>query len=180
MMKRLLTVLVLSSLLTSLMALSIKDIQYTEDASGDSPYKDQIVTVSGEVTAEPYAFDGKTFFIQDSIGMWSGIMVYHSAIPADLLIAEGDWVTVTGKVKEYSGVTEITDISALTIDQTGVFSIKPIDVTTAEVATGGANAEACEGVLVRVKDVDITSEMTSYGEWNVSDGSGDLMVDDKA
>ncbi len=180
MMKRLLTVVLLSGLLTSLMALSIKDIQYTTDASGDSPYKDQVVTVSGEVTAEPYAFDGRTFFIQDSIGAWSGVMVYWSAIPDTLLISEGDWVTVTGTVKEYYGVTEIADITAFSIDEEAVFSIEPIDVTTGEVATDGENAESYEGVLVRVNDVDITSDMNNYGEWNVNDGSGDLMVDDKA
>lgn len=177
-----LTGIFLMGMVTSLMALSIKDIQYTTDASGDSPYKGQVVTISGEVTGEPYAYGGKTFFIQDSVGMWSGLMVYYSSIPSadELLIAEGDWVTVTGTVTEYNGVTEISPVTSVTVDSTGTFAMKPIVVTTVEIGDGGANAEAYEGVLVCVKDVNITSTMTSYGEWNVSDGSGDVMVDDKA
>jgi predicted extracellular nuclease len=43
-------------------------------------------------------------FVQDANEPWSGIKVYEK----NRQVAEGDSVTVTGKVAEYYGLTEIT------------------------------------------------------------------------
>jgi len=155
---------------------AIKDIQYTTDASGDSPLKGQVVTITGIVTAEPYAFGGSYYFVQDANEPWSGIKVYDKGRE----VAEGDQVTLTGTVAEYYGVTEIKDVTAFNIDSTGVGGIEPMVVTTGEIATGGAMAEAYEGCLVKVVNVNITNPDLGYGEWEIDDGSGPCRVDDAA
>jgi len=179
MMKRKLTVLILA-LAAVLSATTIRDIQYTTAENGDSPLNGQSVTVSAEVTAEPYAYGGRSFYIQDANEPWSGINVFHSSLPADILVAEGDWITITGTVTEYYGKTEITDITALTVDSVAVFKMKPQVVTTGELADSTGAAEQWEGVLVRVKNVDITNGDAGFGQWLIDDGSGEVMVDDVA
>jgi predicted extracellular nuclease len=87
---------------------SIYDIQYTTDASGDSPEAGNVVTTSGIVTGV-IAFGGDIdrFFIQDGDGAWNGIYVYENGYP----VALGDSVEVTGTVTEYFGLTELTFVT---------------------------------------------------------------------
>ncbi|MDZ7723950.1 MAG: T9SS type A sorting domain-containing protein [candidate division KSB1 bacterium] len=153
----------------------IKDIQYTEDASGDSPLSGETVTISGVVTAEGYAFGGSFYFVADSSGPWNGIKVYDRNEAA-----QGDWVTLTGTVSEYYGCTQISDVTEFNVDTLQSLEIQPAVVTTQEVGTGGSLAEACEGCLVQVRDVDITNPDLGYGEYQVDDGSGPCVVDDAA
>ncbi len=153
----------------------IRDIQYTTAPTGDSPLKDQIVTISGVVTGEIYAFKNSYYYVQDANAPWSGIKVYDKTHFA----AQGDRVTLTGKVAEYKGVTEITTVTAFTVDSTGSNWIQPMAVTTGEIATTGANAEAYEGCLVRVGPATITNPNLGYGEWQIDDGSGPCRVDDE-
>ncbi len=154
----------------------IRDIQYTEDESGDSPFIDQEVTISGIITAEAYAFGGSKYWVQDSAGAWNGVMVYDDVNKA----AEGDSVTLTGTVTEYYNLTEITDVTEFTIEDSAVFGIEPTLVTTGEIGTGGSMAEAYEGCLIQVTDLNITNADLGYGEWEVDDGSGTCRVDDAA
>lgn len=173
-------VLFLSLFLISVVAVAqitpIRDIQYTEDASGDSPLKGQTVTISGIVTGEIYAFKNNYYYVQDANAPWSGIKVYDKTHFA----AEGDRVTLTGKVDEYKGVTEIITVTAFSVDSTGKKWIQPMDVTTGEIATGGASAEAYEGCLIRVGPSTITNPNLGYGEWQIDDGSGPCRVNDEA
>jgi hypothetical protein len=47
------------------------------------------------------------------------------------------------------------------------------------VSTGDLAAEErWEGVLVKVEDIDVTSDPDQYGQFYVNDGTGDYMVDD--
>lgn len=154
----------------------IYDIQYTTDASGDSPLDGQTVTISGIITAETYAFGGSRYWVQDAPGAWNGIMVYDDANQA----AEGDSVTLTGTVDEYYNMTEIVSVTSFTVNEEGVFGIDPAMVTTGEIGTGGSMAEAYEGCLVQVTDADITNADLGYGEWEIDDGSGAVVVDDLA
>jgi len=80
---------------------SIHDIQYTTDPSGDSPYKGQTVVTRGVVTAVA----SKGFFIQNGTGAWDGIYVYLGSSPG---VNVGDLVEVKGYVKEYYGLTELS------------------------------------------------------------------------
>ena len=172
----LLVVFVLASSTLMAQVTAIKDIQYTTDPNGDSPLKDQVVTISGIVTAEPYAFGGNYYFVQDANEPWSGIKVYDK----NREVAEGDKVTLTGTVAEYYGVTEIKDVTDFRIDSTKAGGIEPMVVTTGEIATGGAMAEAYEGCLVKVVNANITNPDLGYGEWEIDDGSGPCRVDDAA
>ncbi|MBN2354784.1 T9SS type A sorting domain-containing protein [candidate division KSB1 bacterium] len=154
----------------------IKDIQNTTLPSGDSPLNGQVVTISGIITAETYAFGSKYYFIQDANEPWSGVKVYDSKNFA----AQGDKVTLTGTVSEYKGCTQVQNITNFTIDSTGITRIVPAQVTTGEIATGGTMAEAYEGCLVQVQNLTITDPDLGYGEWMVDDGSGGCRVDDAA
>lgn len=165
----LLVILLCAALSTSWAAITpIRDIQYTTAASGDSPLKGQIVTISGVVTGEIYAFKNNYYYVQDARAPWSGVKVYDKTHFA----AQGDRVTLTGKVEEYKGVTEITTVTEFTVDSTGTTWLTPMPVTTGEIATGAANAEAYEGCLIQVGASTITNPNLGYGEWQIDDGSG--------
>ncbi len=157
----------------------IYDIQYTTDSSGDSPLNGQTVTIQGIVTASDYAY-GSQFYVQDSVGAWSGIMVYVGSNPdPSEMVAQGDLVTVTGDVSEYNGMTEL-GATSVTIDSMWAGNIEPIVVNSGDIGTGGSMAEAYESVLVKVENAEISNPDLGYGEWSINDGSGDVRVDDDA
>ena len=54
----------------------------------------------------------------------------------------------------------------------------PMTVTTAQVMTGGANAEAYEGCLVSIVDVTVDNPDLGNGEWSITDGTNSARVDD--
>ncbi len=175
--KMLLTVLLIFITVSAFAQVTaIKDIQYTTDPGGDSPLNGQTVTISGIVTAEPYAYDNKYFFVQDKNEPWSGICVYAGA-PDDLLISEGDSVTITGTVQEAYGLTRLSNPTSIVIEKEGAFGIKPIDVTANMINTGSPTAESFESVLVRVKNVNVANPDEGFGEWSVSDETGTVMID---
>jgi len=80
---RILTIFTILAILLPLMAfpqaasaatpVSIYDIQYTTDSSGDSPYTSETVTTQGVVTA---VFGSNYVWIQDGSGPWSGLYIY--------------------------------------------------------------------------------------------------------
>ena len=146
---------------------SIYDIQYTTDPSGDSPLKDQTgVTTEGIVTAVFY----NSFFIQDPAGgPWSGLFVYDSSP-----VLEGLRVRLTGSVDEYYGLTQLKYLTAGDVVSVGNPLPDPVILST-----GDVSQEQWEAVLVRVENVTVTNGDMGYGEWSVSDGSGDVVVDDK-
>lgn len=151
----------------------IHDIQFTEDASGDSPLKGQEVTISGVITAQTGIFSSSYYFVQDAPGPWNGIKVYDSKRAEAL---EGNWVTITGTVDEYYSETEIVDVTSFVVDSSNAKLPEPAMVTTNEAA-----AEQWEGCLISVANVTVTNPAYSqYGEWQVDDGSGPLVLDDQA
>jgi DNA/RNA endonuclease YhcR with UshA esterase domain len=156
---------------------TIADVQDTTGGAGggDSHLNGQIVTVEGVVSAESWAFGGSTFYIQDGSGPWSGIMVYDSGREN----AYGDSVRITAMVKEYYGMTELVDVTEYVKLDSGK-TVQPTEVITGEIATDSINAEAYEGVLVKVTDVVITNPDIGYGEWEINDGSGAFRVHDTA
>jgi len=174
---------------------AIYDIQYTTDASGDSPLDGQTVSISGIVTAEFWGSSGNKYLnVQDAVGPWNGIVAYNSngwdtfdfSTTAGVVhsVAEGDSVTVTGTVDEYycstcdDGLTEIVDVSEVIIHGPAVNMISPTVVTPGQVMTGGTDAEAYEGCLVKVDSVTVDDPDLGNGEWLVTDGTNSLRVDD--
>ncbi len=164
---------------SGLYALTIKDIQYTTDPSGNSPYVGQTVTVYGIVTAGSDEFIrtplSNGFFIQDSCGPWHGIFVYTNSYN----VKRGDSVRVTGVVQEYYGRTEISATSVTVLAHRKEVP-KPYPVTTGQIRTSSSTAESFEGVLVRVIDAWVVNPDLGYGEWSIDDGTGTVRVDDAA
>ncbi len=177
-MKKLLIIALALLLTGAAFATTIRDIQFTADSTGDSPMKDQVVTVSGIVTGEPYAFGGSKMYIQDGVGAWNGIYVYlgtniNNLVGDTVIVAEGDSVTITGTAAEYYGLTQIKDVTALTLDSAGVGCPAPVVITAAQ-----ANMEDYEGCLVRLLDVEISNPDAGYGEWEIADTTDTVGVDD--
>ena len=143
---------------------SIYDVQFTSDSSGNSDFLGKTVTISGITTA---AFpDGYT--VAEDSGAWHSIFVFSKRNSPAL----GDELEVTGTVREYNGLTEIADISAVNVLANGkTIEASPVDARTVK-------AEGYESVLVRIFNAIVTG-LDPNGEWTVADSSGTLVCDDK-
>jgi len=139
---------------------SIKEIQ--GEGSG-SKYDGLAIKTTGIVTAS----NSKGFFIQDSTGAWNGIYVYNNSNPAI-----GDEVTLTAFVKEYYGLTELYDVVEYNVNSSGNEVPTPVVITASEFT------EAYEGVLVSVLEAMVTAPDLGYGEWEITDSTGSVRVDD--
>jgi len=159
----------------------IYDVQYNEVTQGTgndcypSPLDDHQVILSGVVTA---VLPGEypDFWLQSaSGGAWTGVFVYDPTVEPDV----GDSLTMTAKVDEYYGLTEMKDVTDFTFHSTANVLPDPLVIATGDLA-GGCNAvsEAYEGLLVEVRDITVTQAPNEYGEWYVDDGSGECQVDD--
>ena len=169
---RLIPVLFMTSTASAAAFVSIHDIQYTADPSGNSPYAGQIVTTRGVVTA---VYPGG-FVVQDAaVGVWSGIWIYDPNHRPE----EGDSLEVTGTVSEYFGLTELMTITGYQILAHGVALPAPVSVTAASVATGAPTAESYEGVLVSCPEVHV-GPWSAVGDWQIEDASGAVIVSDRA
>lgn len=168
----------------------IYDVQFTTDASGNSPLMDQVVTISGIVTAEFWGSGNKHMFVQDAEGPWNGIMAYQSSYWDAFTfvddngnplasVAEGDSITMTGTITEYYGMTEIGSVTEVIVHGPAVNMIAPSVVTAGAIMTGGPDAEAYESCLVEVQDVTVDDPDLGYGEWSVTDGTGSVRLDDR-
>jgi hypothetical protein len=144
---------------------SIYDIQYTTDPSGDSPYVGQIVVTQGIVTA---ICDNRFFIEELPGGAWHGIMIYNYYYGG----AVGDEVYVTGEIDEYYGMTEFVNVTDVVTTGTG--SVGPTTLPTNSVAT----MEDYEGCLVAVFGAVCTDPDLGYGEWEIDDGSGPCVAND--
>ncbi|MCF7920694.1 MAG: carboxypeptidase regulatory-like domain-containing protein [Candidatus Cloacimonetes bacterium] len=164
------TILFLAGLMSGV---TVYEVQYTEDASGDSPLVGQIVTVTGIVSAVNWYTTAVTthFCITDPEGgAWHGVFVYNF----DFTVELGDEVEVTATVQEYYGWTELSSVTNVTILSSGNPIPPAIEVTTLEVS----GTEAYEGVLVQVNNVTVTQDPNNYGEAFITDGSGECQTDD--
>ena len=170
---------------------SIYDIQYVSDPTTDdaSPLDGQSVSISGVVTAEFWGGSSNRYlYVQDAEGPWNGIVCFEydgwdefdfiSASGIVNSVAEGDSVTVTGTVDEYYGLTEIVDVTEVIIHGSAVNMISPAVVTPGQIMTGGSDAEAYEGCLVKVDGVTVDNADLGNGEWSITDGTNSLRVDD--
>ncbi len=136
----------------------IQQAQLTESLSG------AIVQTSGVVSYS----EGSFFALQDGNGPYSGISVYSSGNGLNV----GDDITITGVVTEYNGLTELIQISDIVVNASGV-ALPGYEV----IATNDLNDEQWESVLVETSGT-VTAVANQYGEWLISDGSGDAQIDD--
>ncbi|MFI0355115.1 ExeM/NucH family extracellular endonuclease [Actinomadura sp. 9N407] len=141
-------------------------IAQVQGAGAGTPLNGQDVRVEGVVTGDFQRADQlKGFFVQDPTPdddpkTSDGLFVYSTTE-----VSAGDRVLVTGKAVEYSGLTELSPVSA--VDVCGGGSVK------AERVTLPLDAEAHEGVLLRYGQrltATETYQLGRYGEVTVSAG----------
>ncbi len=160
----------LLSLCLGATALTIYDVQYTAsrgvDDSYPSPWLGKQVTLEGIVTATGYRGEG--FFLSEKLsGAWRGINVldsrYHPSV--------GSYVRVSGEVAENFGMTCLRDLSSLKVLDANRSLPNPAVISTGQLANA-LEAEAYEGVYVRLINTSVTSGKARSGRFTVSDGSG--------
>ena len=171
--------LVLCMSTSLLLGTTIYDIQYTTIA-GDGTYPSllvgQSVTFTGIVTANGYYSSGNSnrFFVSDPAGgAWKGVFVFSY----DYTVSVGDEVEVSGEVQEYFGLTEIGNLTGVTVLSTGNPVPAAISVATGDLLAP-STGEPYEGCLVKISDITVTQGPSTYGEWYVNDGSGNCQIDD--
>lgn len=148
--------------------LTIYDIQYTTDASGDSPYLGELIQTSGIVTA----ISGSNLWIQDGDGVWNGVMIYSSATADAVTI--GDDIEFVAEVDEYYGLTELLDVSNLEILSTG--NAAPAATT---IAVDNAITEGFESVIIKIDTIEVTTVGGSNKIiYTASNGSATIYVDE--
>jgi phosphatidylserine/phosphatidylglycerophosphate/cardiolipin synthase-like enzyme len=142
-------------------AQTIAEIQGNAD---DSPYNGQSVTTSGIVTA----INNISYYIQDGMSVRSGLYIYDDTNSP----AVGDSIEISGTIDEYFNLTELVDVTNLTLISSGNSLPSPI-----ELSTGDVNDEDYESMLVIVSG-ECTNSDLGFGEWELDDGSGTCRVDD--
>lgn len=159
-------------LIGSLSAVTIYEIQYTTNpGNGTYPsnYAGQYVTTDGIVTANGYGGSYGYYISMPEGGAWKGILVYDNNNSP----SPGTWISLTGQVWEYYGLTEIRNVTNYQVWSAGN-PIPPAEVIT----TAQASTEPYEGVLVQLQNAVVTQEINQYSEWAVSDGSGNCIIND--
>ncbi len=146
---------------------TIYDIQFTTDASGDSPYKDSLVETSGIVTG----MHGSKFFLQDGTGAWNGIYVYNFVSSPS--VAVGDDITIKGEVAEYFGLTQIKNIDTIIVNSTG----NALPAATM-LNSSTMQDEQYEGCLVKLTGATCVNPSAGFGEWDVLNATDTGVIDD--
>lgn len=136
---------------------SIYDIQYTTDASGNSPYAGQTVETSGIVTAKY----NSGYFIQNGVGPWTGIHVFNNTNSP----AVGDSISIVGNVVEHFNMTQITSVTSFVNHSSGNIVPQAVQITSAQSKT-----EPYEGVLVKVVNAECTNVNSGFGMWKINSG----------
>ncbi len=175
-------------------SLTIKDVQYSPFGGGFSGYHNYRITLTGVVTADTAGSSNRTgsvanrIIMQDGEGHWSGIWLsslFNSSGTDVYQLTLGDNVTVSGLIAEDFNVTRIDSITAITINSQGNPVPQSQTLQTGTIGTtsnGTVNAEQWESVLVSFEDIMITDKNAdgppnNFGEFLVSDGSGNVRVE---
>ena len=148
---------------TTFGAITIYDIQYTTDPSGDSPLNGEIVTVTGTVT---YTELNGYVISEPAGGAWRGVYVYDRYHRPD----KGDELHIEGLVDEYHNLTELKDVTEYV-----VISKSNSVPATGIVATDFA-VEAYEGVLISITNITVSNQKVDDRSWQIQDSSGTCNV----
>ena len=139
---------------------AIADIQLGQETG---LFTDSVVVTSGVVTG----VFGSNVSIQDGQGAYSGLWLFSPDVPVQV----GDQIEATGAVTEYFDKTQISTPAVVILSQGNALPTAEV-LTTAEAGT-----EPWEGVLVQVTGA-VTNPSLGFGEWAMSDGSGEIGADD--
>ncbi|MDZ7263348.1 MAG: phospholipase D-like domain-containing protein [candidate division KSB1 bacterium] len=139
---------------------------HQNDAQGVPILLNQTVTIVGEVTVSNQF--GITGSIQDRTG---GVAIYDANFASKVNI--GDSVKISGTVTQYSGLTELKNVTIL-LRVPRAPSVVPKLITCLDVATEGANGvEKLEGQLVRINNVAVNTS-----KWTVSGAGSNFILTD--
>lgn len=161
--------------------------QVQNPADPDHPDIDTVVYIEGVLVSAVIPDTDRThFFLQDPAGGdYSGIYVYdqNGVTPAGLTV--GDEINIEATYTEFNGASQLVlsnDVNLVEVVNTGVTlpftSVAAADI--GQIATGGSRSDALEGVLLQI-DGDVTvanPAVNNFGEFTVSNGSDELLVDD--
>lgn len=131
------------------------------------------VTVEGVITAGASVFSRSYLdvFIQDKSG---GINIYDPG--TDLFhLQTGDYVRVSGNIKQYRGLTEIVNPTVYVLQKDSALP-KPLMLTCKQLANSyqSDHSEPNESRLVRINSVRITR--ADHPEYTISDQSGEAKL----
>ncbi|MDG1675456.1 MAG: lamin tail domain-containing protein, partial [Flavobacteriales bacterium] len=139
---------------------AIADIQLGQETG---LFTDSVVVTSGVVTG----VFGNNVSIQDGQGAYSGLWLFSPDVPVQV----GDQIEATGAVTENFDKTQISTPAVVILSQGNALPAAEV-LTTAEAGT-----EPWEGVLVQVTGA-VTNPSLGFGEWAMSDSSGEIGADD--
>jgi hypothetical protein len=154
-------------------------VTVSELRTGGVPYDTEVSVSDLVVTGmSPYGF-----WAQAGTASNSGIWIYGSEDYETVYgpIAVGDVVRVRGLFMDYNGLQELSlpDSAAQSgYVVTGSRALPDVLLFTPTQLMDEAFAEQYESMLVRVEDVVVTADANIYDEFPVSDGTGQVLVDD--
>lgn len=158
----------------------VQEEMYT---GGASVWQCHEATITGTITMGYTDFGPDTsatfrdYVIADGAGQWNALRVYNNNAHGVWLeqLERGDRVTLTGEVTEYNGLSELSYLSAFEFVSDGN-ATPATDVTIADLL---AEPEAWESVLVRIEDLTVTNADLGFGEVEIGDGTGTLILDNE-
>ena len=128
---------------------------HVNNASGVPVLLDQVVSITGEVTVSNQ-FDAAAN-VEDPIGV---VVVYDGVFATTVNV--GDFVTISGRVTQFNGLTEL-DEAAILNHTPQIPSIEPQLVTCQDIqAEGSGGIENLEGELIRLNNVNVNTN--NFGE----------------
>ena len=160
-------------------ATTIKAIRDMSDPAHPSPGAQ--VTVSGAYVTglRPTTGSSQGFYIEDGTQTpFTGIFVYTGSTSPTVAI--GNIVTVSGTYEEYFDLSEILSSTVTVTDAAAALPFSPLQIAdTSAIATGGADGEGYESMLLQVGAVSIVDvnpdAPEDYDEFEVTGG---LRIDD--
>ncbi len=138
---------------------ALQDPSYPGRPSAGDP------VVLADVVVTTPRFGGGFWVGEPEGGPWSGVWVFTGPVPGLPETAVGDRVRVEGEYGEFAGETQVV---SHTLEVTGSGPpVEPTLVGAEQVCPGCEGAEAFEGVLVRLHDVQVVSEAVGGGAFAV-------------
>jgi hypothetical protein len=139
-------------------AISIGEARADNDGDGIPDLLGETVTVTGVATCEPTLFSetGVSFYIQDST---AGINIYAYDPPV-FAVGPGDTLQITGEIKQYNGLTELSPADPSDWELVG--SGPP--PSPMQLARHQGVSEELEGMLLRAGDPTGPSWVTVAGD----------------
>jgi len=108
---------------------------------------------------------------------YSGLWAYSPTSEDFTPPSVGSKISFQATVNQWFGQWQVTDARSVTTEETGLSDPSPEAGTIAQLATGGALAEALEGLLVTAADAEVTAHNPIAGPGDL-DPTGAFVLDD--